>query len=78
MNPEEFHQCIWLQGFWLRYSTFNALQVVVMDQHHIAGRGVLCDSVKAGYPRAMTQQIYSLRQYTPTECEGDPDTSSHQ
>lgn len=26
----------------------------------------------------MTQLIYSPQQYTPTECEGDPDTSTHQ
>jgi hypothetical protein len=55
ISPEESHQCIWLQGVWRRYGTFNALQVVVMDQHHIAGRGVLCDSVTAEYARAIIQ-----------------------
>ena len=35
-------------------------------------------TVTAEYARAMAQQVYSPRIYTPTKCEEDPDTSRNQ
>ena len=49
-----------------------------MDKNHVAGRGLLYDPSYSEIARAMIQQIYQPQQYTPTECEVDPDTSRNQ
>ena len=67
MSLKESHKCIWLQGFRWRYSTVNALQIVVMDKNHVRGRGILYDTSYSGTrthndPTDMlTSAIYSIK-----------------